>query len=179
MVLALAALWLVLGLDAAFGHPLLELGIKPRQLAGLPGIVLAPVLHASAAQLLTLTIPFAVLGWLMLVSGLRNVAVVTGAAVLANGLVGWLAAPSDSVIVGVTGVVVGWLGYLLARAFFGRRVVWIASAVAVAVVFSGLFNGLVPRAQEHEFWGSQLAALVVGAGLGAVLHRRPRRRATS
>lgn len=176
MVLALAVLWVVLGIDAAFGHPLLEVGIKPRQLAGLPGIVLAPVLHAGAAQLVTLSIPFAVLGWLMLISGLRNLAVVTGAAALASGLVGWLAGPSDEVLVGVTGVVLGWLGYLLARALFGRRVVWIASAVAVAVVFSGLFNGLLPRVHEHEFWGSQLAAFAAGAGVAAVLHRRRPRR---
>jgi membrane associated rhomboid family serine protease len=179
MALALAALWVVLGIDAALGHPLLELGIKPRQLAGLPGIVLAPVLHAGAAQLTALSIPFGVLGWLMLTAGLRYLAIVTGAAALTSGLVGWLAGPSDQVIVGVSGVVLGWLGYLLARAVFGRRVLWIAIAVAVAVVFSGLFNGLQPRAQDHEFWGSQLAAFAVGMALGAVLHRRGPRRAKS
>ncbi|HEX8769103.1 MAG TPA: rhomboid family intramembrane serine protease, partial [Jatrophihabitans sp.] len=162
VTLALAVLWAVLGIDAAFSHPLLELGIKPRQLDGLPGIVLAPVLHASAAQLAALTIPFAALGWLMLTSGLRYLAIVTVAAVLASGLVGWLAGPSDQVIVGVTGVVLGWLGYLLARAVFGRKVLWIAVAVAVGVVFSGLFNGLLPRVHDHEFWGSQLASFAVG-----------------
>jgi membrane associated rhomboid family serine protease len=179
MALALAVLWVVLGIDAAFDHPLLELGIKPRQLDGLPGIVLAPVLHAGAAQLIALSIPFAVLGWLMLISGLRNLAIVTGAAALTSGVVGWLAGPSDQVIVGVSGVVLGWLGYLLARAVFGRRVRWIAIAVAVTVVFSGLFNGLQPKAQDHEFWGSQLASFAVGVALGAALHRRGPRRARS
>ena len=178
MALALAVLWVVLGIDAAFGHPLLELGIKPRQLGGLPGIVLAPVLHASAAQLTALSIPFAVLGWLMLTAGLRYLAIVTAAAALASGLVGWLAGPSDQVIVGVSGVVLGWLGYLLARALFGRKVLWIAIAVAVTVVFSGLFNGLLPRVHSHEFWGSQLASFAVGMVLGAVLHRRRPQRAT-
>jgi membrane associated rhomboid family serine protease len=178
-VAALAVLWVVLGIDAALDHPLLKLGIKPRQVDGLPGIVLAPLLHAGAAQLGALSLPFAVLGWLMLTSGLRYLAVVTGAAVLASGLVGWLAGPSDQVIVGVSGVVLGWLGYLLARAIFGRKVLWIATAVAVLVVFSGLFTGLEPGVRDHEFWGSQLAAFVVGAVLGAVLHRRRPRRATS
>jgi membrane associated rhomboid family serine protease len=175
--LALAGLWVVLGADAALGHPLLELGIKPRRLGGLVGIVLAPVLHASAAQLAALSIPFVALCWLMLTSGLRYLALVTGAVVLAGGLVGWLAGPSDQVIVGASGVVLGWLGYLLARAVFGRKVLWIAIAVAVAVVFSGLFNGLLPRVHDHEFWGSQLASFAVGVGLGAALHRRPPRRA--
>lgn len=173
---ALAVLWLVLGIDAALDHPLLELGIKPRQLAGLPGVVLAPLVHASAEQLAALSVPFGVLGWFTLTAGLRYLAIVTGAAALTSGLVGWLAGPSDQVIVGVSGVVLGWLGYLLARALFGRKVVWIAIAVVVAVVFNGLFNGLQPGVREHEFWASQLASLVVGVGIGAVLHRRRPRR---
>ncbi|MDQ1720342.1 MAG: hypothetical protein QOI26_76 [Pseudonocardiales bacterium] len=176
MAALLAALWVVLGVDAALGHPLLRLGIKPRQLGGLAGVVLAPVLHASAAQLAALSIPFLVLGWLMLTSGLRYLALVTGVAALGGGLVGWLAGPSDQVIVGVSGVVLGWLGYLLARALFGRRVVWIAIALAVAVLFSGLFSGLLPRVHQHEFWASQLASFAAGVGLGAVLHRRNRNR---
>lgn len=173
---ALAALWLVLGIDAALGHPLLQFGIKPRRLAGLPGVALAPLLHASAGQLAALSIPFVVLGWFTLTAGVRYLAIVTGAAALTSGLVGWLAGPSDQVIVGVSGVVLGWLGYLLARALFGRKVVWIAIAVVVALVFSGLFNSLQPGVREHEFWASQLASLVVGAGIGAILHRRPDRR---
>lgn len=173
---ALAVLWAVLGIDAALGHPLLELGIKPRQLDGLAGVVLAPVLHAGADQLAALSIPFAVLGWLTLTAGLRRMALVTGASALTSGLVGWLAGPSDQVILGVSGVLLGWLGYLLARALFGRRVVWIAVAVAVALVFSGLFNSLQPGVREHEFWASQLASFVAGVGLGAVLHRGGRGR---
>jgi membrane associated rhomboid family serine protease len=172
MAVVLALLWLELGIDAVLDHPLLKLGIEPRRLDGLTGVVLAPVLHASATQLAALSIPLAVVGWLMLTSAVRHLALVTVAAALAAGLVGWLAGPGGSLLVGVSGVLLGWLGYLLARALVSRRVVWIAIAVAVTVVFSGLFNGLLPRAREHEFWGSQLAAFAVGAGLAALLHRR-------
>jgi hypothetical protein len=172
MAAALVLLWLVLGIDALLGHPLLRLGIKPRRWDGLVGIVLAWALHADAAQLASLSIPFAVLGWLMLTSGSRHLALVSAATTLAGGLVGWLAGPAHQVLVGVSPVLLGWLGYLLARALFGRRVVQIAIAVAVTLVFSGLFSALLPRAHRHEFWGSELAAFAVGAGLGALLHRR-------
>lgn len=179
MLVALALLWLELGIDALLDHPLLRLGIEPRRLDGLTGVVLAPVLHASAGQLAALSVPFAVLGWLMLTSAIRHLALVSVAAALVGGLVGWLVGPTDSLLVGVSGVLLGWLGYLLARALVSRRVVWIAIAVAVTVVFSGLFNGLLPRAQQHQFWGSQLAAFAVGAGLATLLHRRNRRRVRS
>jgi membrane associated rhomboid family serine protease len=179
MTITLALLWVLVGIDSVLDHPLLRLGIKPRQVSGLPGIVLAPFLHASAGQLAALTIPLAVLGWLMLTSGLRNLSLVTAAVGLAGGLIGWLTGPADAVIVGASGIVLGWLGYLLARAIFGRKVLWIAVGVAVATVFSGLFNGLLPIAHHHEFWGSQLASFAVGVLLGATLHRRRPRRATS
>ncbi len=174
MAIALTALWIVFAIDAALGHPLLRWGIKPRELGGLPGVVIAPFLHADAGQLAAISIPFAVFGWLMLTAGLRYLAVVTLAVALAGGLVDWLAGPSNQVILGAGGVVLGWLGYLLARAWFGRKVLWIAIAVAIATVFSGLFSGLVPRLHRHEFWGGQLAAFVAGVLLAAALHRRNR-----
>jgi hypothetical protein len=172
ILLALLALWLLVGIDAALDHRMLHAGIKPRQLSGLPGIVVSPVLHAGAAQLSAISIPFAVLGWLMLVSGYRSFGIVTGTAWLVSGIVGWLAGPTGSYIVGISAVVLGWLGFLLARAWFGRKVAWIATAVAVAVVFSGMFTELLPGLHNHLFWGSQVAGFVVGVLLGAVLHGR-------
>ncbi|MBV9822414.1 MAG: rhomboid family intramembrane serine protease [Actinobacteria bacterium] len=172
MAAVLALLWLVLGVDALLDHPLLNLGVKPRRWDGLAGIVLGWLPHAGAGQLAALSIPFAVLGWLMLTSDARRLLPVSVAAVLAGGLVGWLAGPTHAVLVGVSPILLGWLGYLLARALFGRRVVQIAIAVAVTVVFSGLFDALLPRTHRHEFWGAELAAFAVGAGLGALLHRR-------
>jgi|GEM_PF-3546956 len=172
MAAALALLWLELGIDAALDHPLLDLGVKPRRWDGLVGIVVGWLLHASAAQLAALSIPLAVLGFLMLISGTRHLALVTGASALVGGVVDWLAGPANHVLVGISPVLLGWLGYLLARALFGRRVVQIAIAVAVTTVFSGMFNALLPRAHQHEFWAGALAAFAVGAGLGALLHRR-------
>ena len=170
----LALLWLVLGIDALADHPLLNLGIKPRRWDGLAGIVVGWLVHADAAQLAALSIPLAVLGWLMLTSGFRHLAPVTIVTALAGGLVDWLAGPANDVLVGVSPVLLGWLGYLLTRALFGRRVVQIAIAVAVATVFSGMFNALLPRAHRHEFWAGDLAAFAVGAAIGALLHRRRR-----
>jgi hypothetical protein len=38
-----------------------------------------------------------------------------------------------------------------------------------------MFTELLPSLHNDLFWGSQLAAFVVGVLLGAVLHGRPRR----
>lgn len=176
MGLVLIALWIVLGVDAVFDHRLLRFGIKPRELGGLYGILAAPVLHASAGQLATNCVPLAVFGWIMLVSGLRSCLTVTAGVWLVSGLVGWLAGPSHAVILGASGVIFGWLGYVLARAWFGRKIAWIATAVAVLAVFSGMLSGLLPRLHSNTFWGCQLAGFLAGVLIGALLHaRRPAR----
>ncbi len=168
----LGALWLVVAVDAGLDHRLLRFGIKPRQVDGLFGIVLAPVLHADARQLAANTLPLLIFGWIMLISGLRYLALVTAACWLASGVVSWLAAPSSSVLLGASGVIFGWLGYVLARAWFGRRLMWIGIAVAVLCVFSGMFLGLLPHSGSHTFWAGQLVSFLTGVLLGWLLHGR-------
>ncbi len=174
--LVLAALWILLAVDAALDHRLLRFGIKPRELGGLWGILLTPVLHSSVGQLAANSLPLAVFGWIMLVSGLRYFSIVTASVWLASGLVGWLAGPSHAVILGSSGVIFGWLGYVLARAWFGRKLAWIATAVAVLAVFSGLLSGLLPKLHSNTFWGSQLAGFLAGVLVGAILHARRKSR---
>jgi membrane associated rhomboid family serine protease len=170
---ALAALWVIVLVDAGLDHRLVRFGIRPRSVDGLWGIVLAPVIHADAGQLAAISIPFAALGWLALVGAVRTFAVVTGAAWLLSGVVSWLAGPSDELVVGASGVLFGWFGYVLARAWYSRKISYIGGALFVAVLFSSLFTGLLPKVGSHVFWGGQLAGFLAGLGIAAILHRRP------
>ncbi len=49
-----------------FQGGLAGLGIHPRSLVGLVGILFAPFIHVSFAHLIANTIPLAVLGWLVM-----------------------------------------------------------------------------------------------------------------
>lgn len=176
MMTTLAVLWTIVLINAVLDHRLLRFGIRPRQLDGLWGIVAAPFLHTNAGHLLANSIPLTVLGWLMLTSGLRYFAIVTAAVVLAAGLIDWATGPSHSIIVGASGLIFGWFGYVLARAWFARSLKWIVVAVAVAAVFSSMFTGLLPRIGGNVYWGGHVAGFVVGIFVAAVLHRRPGRK---
>lgn len=169
-----ALLWIIVAIDAVLNHRLLRFGITPRTVHGLPGIVFAPFLHESAAQLGAITIPLAAFAWLLLISGPRYLVIVTIAVVLITGLADWTLGPSHSVLVGASSTVFGWFGYVLARAWFSRNLKSIAIAVIAGAVFSSLFTGLLPKVGSSVFWGAHLAGFVVGAGTAAVLHRRRR-----
>lgn len=168
-------LYVVEAFDAAGGHRLDRFGLKPRMVDGLEGLVTSPFLHSGWWHLISNTGPFLLLGWVLLLSGLRTFVTVTAIVALVGGAVTWLVAPSG-VIVGVSGVIFGWLGYLIARAFFARRVLWIVSAVLVAFFFSGLFAGLLPSLNSNVSWQAHVCGFAAGVFAGWLLHPRTPRR---
>src|SRR5258708_5444782 len=108
--------WLVELVDeVAFGGSLDRFGIQPRNVGALWGILAAPLLHVGWVHLASNTVPFIVLGWLVLLRGLRDFLVVTLFAVVIGGLGVWVFGAANIVTVRARCVVFGYLGYLLAR----------------------------------------------------------------
>ena len=172
LMLALAAvLWAVEAVNVATDRRLVEFGIRPRQLDGLDGIILSPFLHASVAHLVGNTVPFVLLGWFVLITGLRQWAIATAVIVLLGGLGTWLVAPSG-LIVGASGVVMGWLGYLLARAYWARSLIAIVAAIVIMLFFGSLLWGLLPTVRHGVSWQGHLCGFVAGIAAAWFLHAR-------
>jgi membrane associated rhomboid family serine protease len=74
-------------------------------------------------------------------------------------------------------MVFGWMGYLLARAYFSRKLKWILEAVALLVFFGTLLGSLIPAADSHGAWQSHLCGFIAGAFVGWLLHPRGGRKA--
>jgi len=175
-----ALMWVSEVVDLAADHRLDRLGIEPREVDGLTGVIAAPFLHLGFGHLIANTIPFVVLGLTIALSGLGRVLAVTAIVTLISGLGTWLIAPENTLHIGASGVVFGFATYLLARGWYDRRPVNIAIAVVVAIVFGGvLLGGLLPERgiswQAHLFGaiGGVVAARLLRTGSGA----RPRQTA--
>jgi membrane associated rhomboid family serine protease len=174
MVAFAGMLYVVEFVDAASNHRLDRFGIRPREVDGLWGVLCAPFLHASWWHLVSNTFPFILLGWAVLLSGVRAWLAVTAIVILVGGFATWLLAPSG-LIVGASGLVFGWLGYLIARAFFARRLLWVLAAVLAVFFFSGLLGGLLPSLSRGTSWQGHVCGFAAGVLAGWVLHRRDRR----
>ena len=154
----LGAFWIVEIVNKIDGQHLNVDGIYPRTLNGLPGILSAPFLHAGIGHLAGNTIPFAILGMLVAMSGARRVIIVTAIVIAIAGLGTWLTAPSHSDTIGASGIVFGYAGYLIARGFFSRRFLELGIGVIVAILFgAALAWDLVPKSgvswEDHLFGG--------------------------
>ena len=166
-----AVLWVVQIINAGNNYGLDRFGLRPRTTDGLIGIFTSPFLHASYGQLVGNTAPFVLIGWAILLSGVRPFVIVSVIVIVVGGLATWLIAPSG-LIVGASGLIMGWVGYLLARAFFSRRLVWIAAAVLVFFFFGGLFGGLLPSLDQNVSWQGHLFGFLAGILAGWMLHPR-------
>lgn len=166
-----AVLWAIQIVNAAGDYRLDRFGLRPRELDGLWGIVTQPLLHASYGHLLSNTAPFVLIGWVLLLSGVRGWLIVTGLVIGIGGVLTWLVAPSG-LIVGASSLVFGWLGYLLARAYFSRRLKWIVTAIAVLFFFGTLLGSLLPSFHSGVSWQAHVCGFVAGIVAGAMLHPR-------
>jgi membrane associated rhomboid family serine protease len=144
-------------------------GIRPRSLSGLKGIVLAPFLHVDFNHLAANSLPLLVLASLVLLEGPRRFWTATGLIALLSGAAVWCIGQSNSVYLGASGLIFGYLGFVFMRAWVSRQPVWIAIAVASALVYGGLAMSLL-SVQQGVSWLGHSSGLLSGMLTATLLY---------
>jgi membrane associated rhomboid family serine protease len=161
----LAVFWAVFVVNTLLGGSLLVFGVIPRTMIGLRGILFAPFLHANLNHIVANSIPFLVLGWMVMLRDQRHFIPVTLAAMVGSGLTAWLLGAPGSVHIGASGVIFGYLGFLMLSGWYARSVGSILISLVVTVLWGGLVLGVMPgtpgiswQAHIGGFIGGVLAA---------------------
>ncbi|MCT7978821.1 rhomboid family intramembrane serine protease [Laspinema olomoucense] len=165
-------MWIVQILNLfLFRGTLLIYGILPRHPDTLRGILFMPFLHGNFPHLIANTIPFLTLGWFVMLREIRDFWVVTAVTMLVSGLGVWLLG-SPGWHIGASGLVFGYLGYLLSRGFFERNLPSILLSIIVGVLYGGIIIGVLPI-QAGVSWEGHLFGLIGGGIAAWLLSRRP------
>lgn len=142
-------LYLVEAVDQVGGHRLDHNGIRPLETDGLWGVLFAPLLHANWAHLLANTGPALVLGFLLTLTGLSRFVLATAIIWIVGGLGTWLignvgssCGPTDHI--GASGLIFGWLAFLVVFGWFTRRIWQILVGIVVLFLYGGILWGAVP-----------------------------------
>ena len=136
-------------------------GIRPRSLRGLSGIFLAPFLHGSFKHLAANTLPLVTLGWLVMLQDLRYFFVVTVVTVLVSGFGVWLFGATRSVHLGASGLIFGYLGFLLLYGYFERSLWTGMISLFVGLFYGGMIWGILPS-RRGVSWQGHLFGFVGG-----------------
>jgi membrane associated rhomboid family serine protease len=152
-------------------------GIRPRRVDGLDGVLLAPLLHVNFAHLYGNSVPLILLGTFVLASGARRFIASTLFIMVFSGMGVWLVGNPDTVVVGASGVIFGYLGLLLARGLIERRWWHLWVGVLVGLLYGWQVIGVLPGAVDPQVsWEGHLFGFLGGV-VAAVLFRAvpPRR----
>ncbi|MCU0547907.1 MAG: rhomboid family intramembrane serine protease [Leptolyngbya sp. Prado105] len=136
-------------------------GIRPRQLAGLWGVLFAPFLHGSWRHLEGNTLAFLTYGGLIMLQNPANFGAVTATVALTSGFGTWLLGRDRTVHIGASGVTFGYLGFLMFLAFFDRNIPTVLLLVFTAFFHSKYLWGLLPINQRIS-WEEHLFGFVGG-----------------
>ncbi len=145
-------------------------GIRPHQIIGLRGILFAPFLHGNFAHLMANTIPFITLGWLIMLRDTGEFLFVTFVTMIVSGLGVWLIGAPNSIHIGASGLIFGYLGFLVLRGFFERSFISIFLSIIVIFFWGGVIWGILPG-QPGISWEAHFFGFLGGI-LSARLLRR-------
>lgn len=178
MILLVGLLWAIEAVDTITPRVTSDLyGVHPRTAEGLRNIVYAPFLHAGFGHLAANTVPLVVLGLLVLLNGLQPFVIVSLVAALTSGLGVWLLGGANTVHLGASGVIFGYLGFLLAAAWFQRSAAAVIVGVLAALLYGSMLWGVLPG-QEGVSWLGHFFGLAGGIVAAYLLRKKPTKAAS-
>lgn len=166
-----ALMWIVEIADfTIFRGYLNSYGIEPRHIIGLRGILFAPFLHGNFPHLIANTIPFIILGWFVMLREVSDFFIVTAVTMFVGGIGVWIFG-SPGHHIGASGLIFGYLGFLLLRGVFERSFVGIFLSVIVVFLYGGLIWGVLPG-QPGISWEGHLFGFLGGVLAARLLSER-------
>ncbi len=164
-------MWIVFWAEIRFNWDFNFLGINPRKISGLPGIVLGPFIHSNLKHLFNNSVPLFVLStslfyfyrnlrWKVLIYGL-----------LLSGLITWLIG-RPAVHIGASGVVYMLAAFLFFKGIFSKQYQLTALSLVVVFLYGGLLWYLLPIDPKIS-WEGHTAGFVVGLAFALIFKKIP------
>ena len=176
-----ALLYVIEAWDAVNHQELNGDGIRPLESDGLWGIIWAPLLHANWEHLIANTGPALVLGFLVTLAGMSRFIYATAIVWILGGfgtwLIGNIGAPPgvETNHIGASGLIFGWLTFLIVFGFFTRKAWQIIVGIVVLFIYGGVLLGALPGTFGVS-WQGHLCGGIAGV-FAAYLLSGPERKA--
>jgi membrane associated rhomboid family serine protease len=177
-----ALLYVIEAVDAVVFHGGLDQdGIRPLERDGLWGILWAPLLHDGWSHLFANTVPALIFGFLATLSGMGRFVAATVIIWILGGFGTWvignLGAPSgvENVPIGASGLIMGWLTFVIVFGFFTRTIWQIVVGIIVLLCYWSVLLGVLPGTLGVS-WQGHLCGAIAGV-VAAYLLSGPERKA--
>lgn len=160
-------MWLFFSIQFYVGLDLGILGIRPRTITGLAGIIFAPLLHGNYLHLLSNTFPVLFLGIILYFFYDKIAGIVFFRCYFFTNMLVWLFSLRDSYHIGASGLVYALTSFLILFGFLRRDFISLVIAMLVLILYGGVFLYGVLPSDPRISWESHLAGALVG-GITAI-----------
>ncbi len=165
-LLFLTIIWGVKIAEILSGLNLGFLGILPRHLAGLPGIIFAPLVHGNVYHLFSNTGPVLILGTTIFYF-YRVVAFrVLIYSWIITGIFVWLAG-REAYHIGASGLIYSLASFLFFSGFIRKSIQLVAISFIVLFLYGGMIWGILPL-REGISWETHLMGALSGIALAFI-----------
>ena len=154
-------LWLVRAIEWGTASNFGMLGILPRHVSGMIGILTGPLIHGTFIHLLSNTFPLLFLLVAVFYFYDKIALEVFAWIYLITGFWVWIAA-REAYHIGASGLVYGLATFLFFSGIFRRDARSVAVAVAIAFLYNGMVQGIIPGDDPNVSWESHLLGSVAG-----------------
>ncbi|MBS0002651.1 MAG: rhomboid family intramembrane serine protease [Thioalkalivibrio sp.] len=168
-LVAVSGLWLIAAVQALTGISYAWLGVLPRTLIGLPGVVTAPLIHESWTHLLSNTAPLLGLGIIAMYGFPRATRHAVPLIWLLSGIGVWLFG-RESFHIGVSGLTHGLMFFVVLMGILRRDALSVALVLVVFLLFGGMASGIIPSEPAISF-EYHLFGAIAGVLAAAFLRR--------
>lgn len=169
-ILFVLALWIVFWIEIRFHVDLKYLGIRPKELKGLRGVLFSPLLHGDLKHLLNNSLPLLLLSTALFYF-YRGIAwKILGFGVLLTGILTWLIAAKGSTHIGASGVVYLLVSFLFFKGIWSKNYRLIALSLIVVFAYGGLVWGVLPL-EPRVSWQGHLAGFTSGILLALIFYK--------
>ncbi len=169
VILAIVVLWFIKSAEMLFDWDFSAYGVKPREWAGLVGIVLAPLIHGSFEHLFANTLPTFVLATALFYEYPKSAKLTLAIIYIGSGLGVWLFAREATTHFGASGLSHGMMFFLFFIGVFRRDKPAMAIAMVVFFLYGGMLLSILPR-EEHISFEYHLFGALMGL-VCAVIYR--------
>ena len=153
--------WAVHLVNFFLHYHLNALGLRPRKMLGIPGIIFSPWLHGSFDHIFFNSAPLFVLFIFMQTLGTWTCLCATVTIILVSGVLLWLFGRA-AVHVGASGLIMGYLGFIICETYFHQSPGSLVIGAVAIYYFGFALTSIIPTNSNISFEG-HLFGLTAGA----------------
>jgi membrane associated rhomboid family serine protease len=159
-------MWVVFSFELLFSFDLGFLGIEPRTISGLIGIIASPLVHGSLSHIISNSLPLIFLGITLFVFYNRIALLIFANCYLLTGLLVWIFG-RPFYHIGASGLIYAVAFFLISFGLFRKDFRSLLVSIVIVLIYGGMIYGVLPS-QPHISWESHALGALVGIALAFV-----------